>query len=342
MSSLPGHAKITKKAVDLLASGKHPVYAALGTAGVPLNVVARDVLDVVILGHWADFGQCHHFMRRFDGQSEREAYDEAVQWIWKNGSNAARILSRQIARMADPGSDGPTSSQSLGNALHALQDSFAWGHVEREAPLGPYPGEIKRIKRYSGSEKDGHAEADEQWRGTWKSGFSESGWLAVRATQGLLQIIVESAIAARGDRAVSLLRFDRFVQQWLKPSESLSRERDRAFDLIDRFYTGVRLGAMNVKTLSMDEEGLAKALIDEVGTNTALTLRVFERLRDHYSSDSDDVAEIYVNAIRKGSAPLEGALRTNKPLVRVLIQVMDEGWTSSGEHECIDYLKGLG
>jgi len=342
MSSLPGHARITQKAVELLPAGKNPAYSAIATGGVPVNVVARDLIDVVILGHWADFGQCHHFMRRFDGQSEREAYTEAVHWIWKNGLDAARILSRQISVAASGIGSGPTSSQPLGNALHALQDSFAAGHAEREPSNGSSPGDIKRIKRYSGSEKEGHEEADKQWRGSYRDGFSESGWLAVLATNELLRIIIESAIAARGGKGVSLQRFDLFRQQWLKASDSLSDARDQAFDLIDRHYTGVRLGAMNFKTLAMDEEGLAKALIDDVGTNTGLTLRVFERLRDHYSSDSDDVAEIYVNAIRKTPGQLEAALRANKPLIRVLIQVMDEGWTSKGEKECIEWLKGLG
>jgi hypothetical protein len=349
VSSLPGHARITEKAVERLAENSNPVYRALGSAGVPVNVVARDLIDVVILGHWADFGQCHHFMRRFDGQSEHEAYNEAVHWIWRNGLEAANLMSRQIVLMgmARPGGpdggtySGPTSSQSLGNALHALQDSFAAGHAERGAPMGPLPGEITRIKRYAGSEKDGHEEADKQWKGNFREGFSESGWLAVEATLRLLRIVVDTGAAARGNRAGSLLGFDTFRAQWLRAADSLSTVRDRAFDLIDKYTVSVRLGAMNLKTINMDEDGLAQALIDECGTNTALVLDVFTRLRDHYSSDSDDVAEIYVNAIRKNPGQIQGALRANPPLVRILIQVMDEGWTSAGEKDCIAYLKGL-
>jgi hypothetical protein len=358
MSSLPGHARITRKAVELLEAENRgdPVYLALGFAGVPASVVARDILDVVLLGHWADFGQCHHFMRRFDGQSEREAHAEAVHWIWKNAVTAARILSRQISATLAPGGarttaavsgslaggdSGITSSQALGNALHAVQDSFAWGHVERDEPRGSRPGDIRRVKRYAGAEKDGHAEADELWKGHYRQGFSETGWFAVCATRDLLRIVVDSANAARGGRAVSLLRFEAYRDQWLRASEALSNQRDRAFDLIDRHYTGVRLGASNLKTINFDEEGLARALVEEAGADTRLVLEVFERLRDHYSSDSDDVAELYVNLVRKHKGPLEAALRSNPALIGVLVQVMDEGWTSGGESECIEYLKGL-
>lgn len=348
MSTLRGHASITSKAIELLAQRDHPVYQALAAAGVPMNVVARDIVDVVILGHWADFGQCHHFMRRFDGQSERQAYDEAVHWIWTNATEAARLMARQLRRggvaMAGPGGvPRPlvTSSQALGNAVHALQDSFAFGHAEREAPLGRAPGAITRVKRYAGAEKDGHAEADELWRGSGKGTFSPTGWLAVRATRDLIRLIVRSAQGSRVD-AITLLGFSAFRSHWLAASPRLSDERDRAFDLIDRHYLGVRIGASNLKTISMDEEGLASALVTEARTDMELVFRVFERLRDHYSSDSDDVAELFVNEVRRRKGAVEDALKRHARLKSILIQVMDEGWTSSGEQQCIDYLKGLG
>lgn len=373
MSNLAGHASITRAAVDWLAyfHPGHTIYESLSEAGAPSNVVARDLIDVVILGHWADFGQCHHFMRRFDGQSPREAYAEAVQWIRRNAFDAAGQLARQLRDAAGSRSHGRplSSTQALGNALHATQDSFAGGHAERDASLGPYPGEIRRIKRYAGSEKDGHEEADKQWKvdpmrmpqtlrklfersgpsapGTLQRGsepgrtFSLDGWFAVGATMALLRVIAESATAARGDRPLTLIGFEPFRVQWLRPSPTLSSERDLVFDLIDRFYTGIRLGASNIKTINMDEDGLATALVDEVGLNTTLVHDVFVRLRDHYPSDSDDVAEIYVNHVRRMKGRLEDAVRKDDGLKSVLIQVMDEGWTSSGEKDCIAYLNGL-
>jgi hypothetical protein len=327
MSSLKGHARITRKAVALLASEANPVYRALPAGSVANNVVARDLYDVASLGHWADFGQCHHFMRRFDGQSEREAYAEAIHWIWKNANDAARILARQIRESRTPrmGPHGMPmtvnligSSQPLGNALHAVQDSFAEGHAEREAPSRHVvvaglevrrPGAIRRIKRYAGAEKDGHEEADAAWSGG-RDGFSDVGWMAIGATHGLLRMIADAAMMSSGSQ-ISLPGYEGYRQTWLAMSNDLSAERDRAFDLIDRFYTGMRLGARNLKTVSMDEEGLARALYVEAGRDMALVHRVFVRLDEHYQSDADDIAELYVNHVRRSRGPIEAALRGN-------------------------------
>jgi hypothetical protein len=53
------------------------------------------------------------------------------------------------------------------------------------------------------------------------------------------------------------------------------------------------------------------------------------------------VAEIYVNLVKSRGGPLLTALKGNKELIGRLIKVMDEGWTSKGEKECIKFLKGL-
>jgi hypothetical protein len=350
MSSLPGHGKITRRAVEELA--REPRYAHLFTASaaktVATNVMARDILDVFILGHWADFGQCHHFMRRFDGQSEVAAYTEAVEWIRLNAADAARHLASHAHLARGPGgrsiiTGGQTPlSQSLGNALHATQDSFASGHAEREEARGAMPGAIRRIKRYAGAEKDGHEQADQEWHLPGDTGaFSFMGRFAVEATKDLLRLVADSA--AGGSAAASQLPgFEMFRAKWLRVSGQLSNQRDLAFDLIDRYYTGVRLGATNIKTINMDEDGLAAALIAEAGTDTKLVLDVFTRLDEQYNSDADDVAEIYVNEIRRRQGPLEAALKANPALVKRLIKVMDEGWTSSGEADCIRYLRSLG
>ena len=345
MSSLPGHGKITKQAVQDLAG--EPRYAAafsrFASTSVATTVMARDVLDAIILGHWADFGQCHHFMRRFDGQSEREAYEEAVHWIRLNGVEAARQFARhaQTSRGAVSGAQTPFS-QSLGNALHALQDSFASGHVLRDATQGSAAGAICKIKRYAGDEKHGHEEADQEWHVPGNDRvFSDKGTNAIEATKALLRMIVDSSATARGGGSPQLLGFETFRAQWLRVSGALSDQRDRAFDLIDRYTVGIRLGAMNLKTITMDEDALAAALIRDAGADTKLVLDVFTKLDEHYNSDADDVAELYVNEIRRRKGTLEAALRGNRDLVARLVKVMDEGWTSSGEADCIRYLKGL-
>ena len=97
MSSPTGHWTITAQAVKTLASAcaSHPLAGNLATASLPMSVVARDVLDFPF-GHLGDFGQSHHFMRRFDGQSPKVAYEENVEWVRYNTLKAARQLSGRI------------------------------------------------------------------------------------------------------------------------------------------------------------------------------------------------------------------------------------------------------
>lgn len=80
MSKLDGHSIITKQAV-LEVGGlcvKNIIASNLKLAGLPTDVIQRDILDLSG-GHWSDYGQKHHFMRRFDGQSPYEAYTESVE-----------------------------------------------------------------------------------------------------------------------------------------------------------------------------------------------------------------------------------------------------------------------
>src|SRR5262249_19543086 len=100
MSTLTGHWKITEQAVKELSTARaaNPLNRGLGEADLPTNAVTRDVLDVLILGHWADFGQKHHFMRKFDGQREYEAHQDAVDWIRSNALEAAQTLEKRVRR----------------------------------------------------------------------------------------------------------------------------------------------------------------------------------------------------------------------------------------------------
>ena len=61
MSTLGGHWNLTKQAVEELRSGKHSsrFMKALPAARLQDNAIARDLIDVLILGHWLDFGQQH-------------------------------------------------------------------------------------------------------------------------------------------------------------------------------------------------------------------------------------------------------------------------------------------
>lgn len=384
MSNLTGHARLTALAVRELANtcNSHPLAASMANAGLPGNVVMRDLLDIILLGHWADYGQSHHFMRRFDGQSPYMAYEEDVEWVRSNAQRAARTLSRRIRYYAwprpvagvapraatqnrcnlttlphtslsphqarkilggDAANDDYINWQHLGNAIHALQDSFAAGHARRSPSTDPkQPGAIEYIKVYAGADKHKHADHDKRWFDEKNERFSVTGRHAVNATRALLEIVLTTAHGGTRNNAsvLQLHGWNSFQQHWLAASPSLSRARDFAIDLIERFHTGIHLGN-NTSTFNMDEEGLAKALLQECGTDMQKVFSVFSRLDGHYDTDVDDVAERYVKRVKDKPGPVSKALSGHKKLVALLIKVMDEGWTSDGEQACIGYLKAL-
>jgi hypothetical protein len=353
MSDLTGHYKITSAAIREL---RKETTTAKRLSVLPLSVVERDLKDVLCLGHWADFGQKHHFMRPFDASSPYDAFRAAVEWIKSNAIEAAQRLQwsnqHQAMNLGFGVSLGVYSTgtlgkhipvigsqpfASLGNAVHALEDSFAEGHVQR-APTGDsnQPGDIEHIKRYTGKEKEGHEKWDEAWWDAGTNDFSTTGWLAIHAVKDLLLVVCDSASATT--QVMSLSGWPNFESKWLKASSKLSRVRDHAFELIDQFSTRVRLGNANLATIQIDEKGLAKALLKEP---ESIVLDVFQRLDKQFNSDADDVAEIYVLSVKQTHGPLEQMLKNNRALRELLIKVLDEGPTIGKEKACIEYLRSL-
>jgi hypothetical protein len=110
-------------------------------------------------------------------------------------------------------------------------------------------------------------------------------------------------------------------------------KRDPSF-VVNRF----RWGSLWF-TFNMDEAGLAKALA-AMGTNTRRVAAIFEHLNKNHNSDADDVAVLYVADVRKVPS-IVTALKADKPLVALLIRIMDEGWTSKEEKEAIEFLRSL-
>lgn len=100
---------------------------------------------------------------------------------------------------------------------------------------------------------------------------------------------------------------------------------------IDRF-TGFWSG--------VDETGMARALATEQRNNLSFVHRVFLNLNNNYNADADDVAMEYVKIARRDSGLVQ-YLRENNALRELLIQLLDEGWTSTEEQEAIRYLQGL-
>jgi hypothetical protein len=375
MSNLTGHYRLTEQAVKELRGecGNHPLLSGLGSADLPIDVVMRDLIDVAIVGHWSDFGQAHHFMRRFDGQSPYEAYEEGVEWIRSNCLDAASDISATMRRwfQARDWSDGVLSTtyrnqcaqpdlvgqkgdvrgvltfernshgnwQAFGNAIHALEDSFASGHAERETPIAPKrPGPICHIRRYAGTEKEGHEHYDELWWDESKNCFSRDGLLAIAAVKELILMVCTSAIRGRGGHAPGLTAWSEFCRTWLGASLKLSRIRDVDFDFLERFTTVVRVGDSLV-TLSCNESGLAAALIKEFGTDTSRVTRVFRRLRQHNISVVGDVACEYVKLVRKNENPYAEALRRDPALLNILVDGMH--MTDGDQAKCIVYLSNL-
>jgi hypothetical protein len=104
--------------------------------------------------------------------------------------------------------------------------------------------------------------------------------------------------------------------------------------IINRFRTG-GWGM----TFNMDEEGLANCLVS-MGTNLRRIHKIIEHLHHYQNSDADDVVVLYIQKIRNDTA-IRNALRQSKNTVELMIQTLEEGYTSSDEKEAISWLKSL-
>lgn len=378
MSSLTGHRRITKRAVaELSKDSSDPLFANLKNANLQNHAVMRDLFDVVTLGHWLNFGQKHHFMRRFDGQKPYAAYLENVEWIRSNALSAARKMQERIqskfvpmaggapkpasrggaltpeqrlgGKLVFDGGDGDgVDWQNLGNACHALQDSFAGGHVLRkfDTDSPDDAGRIADVLVYIDDEdyKKDHQELDEAWFGKDSAEFSPVGRLAVEATKALIRTVVLTAVKSGPQSPGVLDGWASFKDRWLAVSPGLvSLDPDEAIRLVGTYATGTANGLPLVGhvTVNFDEDGLADELIKRYGTSMDKVHAVFAVLeRDHWS-DSDDVAQLYIERVQKAGGRLEDALASYPALVQKLIELLEDGWTSRDERQCIQYLEQL-
>ena len=117
------------------------------------------------------------------------------------------------------------------------------------------------------------------------------------------------------------------------------RGHHAAINFVRRFCTSP-LGFTSITT-KMDEKGLAAAIYRELGGNTSLIGGVFQELDARRNTDADDVAEIYVNLLRTSKGEPLAAVAKDPQLKKLLIKILDEGWTSDGEKKCVDFLKSL-
>ena len=91
----------------------------------------------------------------------------------------------------------------------------------------------------------------------------------------------------------------------------------------------------------VDEDGMASALVNEVSYETDKVLNVFRQLDDKYLTDADDIAVRYVQLLKKNPGPTAMAVKQHVGLRNYLIMLLDGGWTSKEERDCIDYLRAM-
>ncbi len=154
--------------------------------------VYRDVEDVFNGNQWSKAGQKNHFMR-YAGQTEQQAYDDACTWIYKNGFTAAQHL-RDIWQKKLGYYNPIYVTEPLGNAMHALQDSFSAAHVKRENKDDTWV--IEGIYIYNDANKKkhgdypGHKALDKQWEHT------PLGDEAIVACRELIKIVINTSLQA--------------------------------------------------------------------------------------------------------------------------------------------------
>ncbi len=276
MSRIDGHCAITVEAIRQLKRSQLRALVINGDShvGVVRFAVLRDIFDIMLLGHWLDYGQQHHFMRRFDGQSQYDAYREGLSWIYGNYRTTvnrlralltARGLSYQgtdilasaaaggvfhtlykpVANILDEAVQSsfynassmasPTWLVPFGNAIHTIQDSFASGHVTRTEPL---PGEVIHVHVYDEQNQTTHDNRDKEWRHLTTQQFSESGKQAVAATKHFIELVLTSVLLRPQSYSIEH-GWTEYCAKWLKANDKLPVTRERVIPLSQRRPLGI-------------------------------------------------------------------------------------------------------
>lgn len=83
-------------------------------------------------------------------------------------------------------------------------------------------------------------------------------------------------------------------------------------------------------------------MVQKFGTNSGKLFKVFTRLKDSFSSDADDIALLYINKVKKGNVNQRLTLSNDLQLRKLLINILERGWTNDDEKQAINYLNSLG
>jgi hypothetical protein len=155
-----------------------------------VGAVYIDVEDVFTRGHWTQEGQKHHFMR-FDGQSPLAAYDAGVLWIKTNAHTAGQRI-REILKTKPRTVNPIWIGEPMGLAMHALQDSYAEGHVSRKKDGNDFVITNVQVYDYTNQHAHddwpGHKALDEKWKS------DALGKEAIIAGRELVRLVVVSSI----------------------------------------------------------------------------------------------------------------------------------------------------
>lgn len=155
-------------------------------------VQAPDVDGVARGGHWKAWGQMQHFMR-VPGRTAAESFRLAKDSIW-SWADAAVFSFRK--------DDAASAKSTLGQALHALQDSFSPAHVKREQDeQGRLV--IKDLYEYTAQDPKQHGKGDETYRTAEaeQSPYSGLGRATVLASTLLLAYFIQRCVGRESDAA---------------------------------------------------------------------------------------------------------------------------------------------
>lgn len=243
---LDGHYLITKQAMQE-TRGKISFFPA----ATDLAAVNRDLEDLAG-GHWADFGQKHHFMC-IKGDSQEKAYNEAMAWIKKHATEAARLYingfgasmsqglcytdrqlppggrAADILRIGGAVGSGPKKDQkTVPGAFPARVMEFDTMICSGARPLGTAAhavedsfapqhvmrdgGRITQILVYEGQDEKEHDAEDRKWEGSG-GGFSSIGRAAVECVKDLFYLVD----AAVRNKQTALLDWQSYVDKWFQP-----------------------------------------------------------------------------------------------------------------------------
>lgn len=100
------------------------------------------------------------------------------------------------------------------------------------------------------------------------------------------------------------------------------------------FVNRFRWGGAGV-TISMDEAGLAKALV-KLDRNLVRVYSIFDHLRRNHNSDSDDVAVEYIRQIK--STALGAQVQRDPRLKTLLKEILSTGIVTSSDREALKFL----